>query len=259
MATLNMNTVLVVGSTSGIGEAFARRFHSMGKKVIITGRRQDRLDALQAELTGLETYNMDIADLSRLPNHVETLFKEHPAIDTVFFNAGIQYASNVKDMASTTDAKVIEEVAVNVTAPMIFARHCIPLLLAQKDKQTTLMITSSGLGFVPVGSLFPVYSSTKAAIHAYCVGIRQALHGTNVSILEIVPPFVGGTNLGLEHRDLVKGLTPMPLRDFTNDIFAVLESTKAEELKEVTAGTAAPRVEAWRSSIGKILDQGLGG
>jgi NAD(P)-dependent dehydrogenase (short-subunit alcohol dehydrogenase family) len=38
-----MNTILIIGGTSGLGEGFARRFHGLGKKVIVTGRRAERL------------------------------------------------------------------------------------------------------------------------------------------------------------------------------------------------------------------------
>ena len=50
-----MKTILIIGATSGIGEGFARRFHSMGKRVVITGRREERLSALAKELPGLQT------------------------------------------------------------------------------------------------------------------------------------------------------------------------------------------------------------
>jgi uncharacterized oxidoreductase len=55
MMAVRMNTILIIGGTSGIGEAFVRRFHADGKTVIATGRRADRLSALRTELSGLET------------------------------------------------------------------------------------------------------------------------------------------------------------------------------------------------------------
>jgi short-subunit dehydrogenase involved in D-alanine esterification of teichoic acids len=63
--TSNINTILIVGATSGIGEQFARRFHSLGKKVIITGRRADKLTALEQELSGIESVQV------RLPSAPE--------------------------------------------------------------------------------------------------------------------------------------------------------------------------------------------
>lgn len=53
--TSRMNTVLVVGGTTGIGEQLVRRFHALGKKVIVTGRNEAGLSALAKELNGLET------------------------------------------------------------------------------------------------------------------------------------------------------------------------------------------------------------
>lgn len=72
---------MIIGGTSGIGEAFARRWHSAGKQVIVTGRRKDRLDEL--EKAGLKGYVMDNTQLEALPGHVETLFSKFPDIDTV--------------------------------------------------------------------------------------------------------------------------------------------------------------------------------
>lgn len=53
-----LNTILLVGGTGGLGEGWARAFHGLGKTVIITGRRTERLEALQKELPGLKTYQV---------------------------------------------------------------------------------------------------------------------------------------------------------------------------------------------------------
>lgn len=63
-----INVVLIIGGTSGIGEAFARRFHSLGKKVIVTGRNHEKLGALAQELPGLESREVSCS-YSLLPDH----------------------------------------------------------------------------------------------------------------------------------------------------------------------------------------------
>jgi uncharacterized oxidoreductase len=60
----NFKTVLVLGATSGLGEAFARRFHAQGKKVIAAGRRVERLETLKSQLKGLETFQVYQQEIS---------------------------------------------------------------------------------------------------------------------------------------------------------------------------------------------------
>ena len=253
----SIKTILVIGGTSGIGESFARRWHSMGKTVIITGRRKERLEELEKSLPGLRSYAMDNTDLAALPIHVEKLFESFPDIDTVWINSGKGYMSSIRDLSTSSDANVVDEITTNLTGPMILARHVIPRLLA-KDSETHFMITGSGLGFVPSGH-FPVYCPTKAFIHQFMVGIRQSLQGTKVRVVEVVPPFVT-TDMHAAYKENLKGLTAMSMDDFTNEIFETFDTARAEDLKEVAGGMAVGRVQAWRSSIGKILeDTKMGG
>lgn len=75
-----INTILIIGATSGIGEAFARRFHSDGKKVIITGRRADRLAALQNELPGIGTRKVRMFRKKRGRNQNKLLTVARPCL-----------------------------------------------------------------------------------------------------------------------------------------------------------------------------------
>ncbi|KAL6252497.1 hypothetical protein RBB50_000216 [Rhinocladiella similis] len=250
--TSSMSKILIFGGTGGIGESFARAFHKMGKQVIITGRREDRLASLAKELPGLETYTMDNSELAAIPKHAETLLSKYPNIDTVWVNSGIQNQGSFKSLDTFSDDKIINEITVNLTAPIMLARHFIPHLLSLDREATTFMMTSSGIAFVPAG-LFPVYSPTKAGVHSFMVGLRQSLKDTNVNFVEIVPPYVK-TDLDVGNR-LWHVVTPMELDEYTRETLQVLEKP-AKEIKEAAAGTAIPRVQAWRDAFNPLLRMG---
>lgn len=256
--TSSIKTILIIGGTSGIGEAFAKRFHAAGKHVIITGRRQQRLQELKASLKGLDTYVMDMTDLGSLPKHVDILTKTYPNIDTVWVNGGIQTAFKFTELDSTSDSSVMNEINTNVTGPVILARHIIPFLLKSKS-EANFMITSSGLAFIPIAS-YPVYCPTKAFVHHFLVGLRQQLKGTNVNVIEIAPPRVG-TDLDVAHKAVSdQGPPGMALEEYTDKTFEILNGNKASELKEVGTGFSQNGINAWRGSIGKILEgMGIGG
>ena len=252
-----MNTILVLGGTGGIGEAFARRWLSMGKKIIITGRRQDRLDALKKEVPAFETYTMDNSDFPNLPKHTKALLAKYPDIDTVWVNGGIQYSFSFKEASKWTDEKIIQEMNINTTGPILMARHFIPHLLSL-DKPANFMITSSGIAFVPA-DLYPVYSATKAGIHHFMVALRQQMQDTNVNVIEIAPPYVE-TQLDAAHKEAAGEFQPMPLQEYTDKSFEILDNNEARDLKEVAVGFAAMAAGLWRGSIGDMLEKaGRGG
>lgn len=171
-AISTFQTVLIFGGTSGIGESFARRFHALGKKVIITGRREARLAALAKELPGLETYVLDNADISNLPSHANALIKVSGNRHGLG-QLGSCVRRNMRSLDGFSDEKVVTELNTNLTAPIILSRYFIPHLLSLKSSAGTFLVTGSGLGFVPMG-LMPVYCATKAAVHSFLVGLERA-------------------------------------------------------------------------------------
>ncbi|TVY52697.1 putative oxidoreductase DltE [Lachnellula cervina] len=271
--TSKINTILIVGATSGIGEAFARRFHSMGKKVIIAGRRADKLTALKTELSGIETVEWDIADFNRLPGQVSEILKSHPTLDTVFINAGIQKSFSLLDPTTSTPESVVAEINTNFTAPVLLTQLFIPhlLSLASAGKPANLLVTSSALAFFPFG-FYPVYAPTKAAVHSFIITLRQQLNYApptvqkNFSIVEIVPPYTD-TGIDSAHRERVnelqggaeKAFKPMPLADYIDQAFASLDELDDEGnlKKEVGVGFGQMGIETWRASFGKALE-GMG-
>ncbi|ETI29479.1 hypothetical protein G647_01932 [Cladophialophora carrionii CBS 160.54] len=246
--TSSMSTILIFGGTGGIGESFTRAFHKMGKRVITTGRRSARLAALAAELPGLETYTMDNSDIAGLAGHVRTILTKYPDIDTVWVNSGIQYQGDFKSLDGFSDEKIVTELNTNLTAPIILARHFVPHLLSLK-REANFLITSSGLGFVPM-ALFPVYCPTKAGVHAFLVGLRESLAGTNVNVIEIAPPYVR-TDLDAANR-LDKLITPMELDEYTEKTLEIL-SKPASEIKEAGVGFAELGARKWREAYDPVL------
>lgn len=253
-----MNTILIIGGSAGLGLAFAQRLQSQGKKVIITGREgSSNLKKAASSNPGLETYGFNVTDLESLPSHISHLFKTYPSIDTVWLNAGVQYKASAADPPTDSTISDIEnEIKSNRTSPLILSRLIVPHLLSRagKGQPASLWLTSSGLGFTPVGAAFGVYCATKAGIHSYSIGLRQVLKPKGVSVVEIVPPYVEGTELG-RGQDTNAGLKGMTIEDYVKESFEQLDGTDAMELKEVSAGSAIMRVEGWRKGMDPVLEK----
>jgi uncharacterized oxidoreductase len=93
----SFKTILILGGTSGIGEAFTREFVNRGKRVIVTGRRVDRLEQMKKSVPELEIYAMDNTEIEALPQHVKTLTERFPDISKVafdFLSVSNEYLSN---------------------------------------------------------------------------------------------------------------------------------------------------------------------
>jgi short-subunit dehydrogenase involved in D-alanine esterification of teichoic acids len=204
---------------------------------------------------------LDVTDFATLPSKISEITKCFPTIDAVFLNAGIMSSFSFADPSSSTPTAIATEIATNLTAPILLTRLLLPHLLALQ-KPASLLFTSSGLGFVPVG-FYPVYCPTKAGIHSFCVALRQQLNpvpGNQVSVIEIVPPYVDtALDAGfLDHVNEIMGdhkVVPMPLEEYLDITMETLEGKEAKDLKEVAPpGSADMRVRAWRGGFGKVLE-----
>lgn len=136
-------------------------------------------------------------------------------------NAGIQQRYNIlKVQAREEWGYFNKEISANMEAPIHFAMLFTPFF-ANKENAAILNVTS-GLAFTPM-AIAPIYSATKAALHAFTVSLRLQLSETAIKVIEIAPPAVN-TDLG------GVGLHTFgaPLNEFADYIFKGLEEGKTE-------------------------------
>src|SRR5919201_883744 len=180
---LRSHTVLVTGGASGIGHALAVRFLRAGSRVIVCGRRQEKLREVKAKHPALETRVCDLADESERRALAATLTREFPELDVRVNNEGIQRRTRLADDEAWTATH--EEIAVNLEAPIHLTRLLIPHLVRQKHP--AIINVTSGLSFAPLATV-PVYCATKAALHSFTLSLRRQLAGTSVQVIEVIPP-----------------------------------------------------------------------
>ncbi|KAH7351103.1 hypothetical protein BKA65DRAFT_396913 [Rhexocercosporidium sp. MPI-PUGE-AT-0058] len=256
--TANISNILIIGATSGIGEAFTHYFHSVGKTVIAAGRRIDRLNALQAKLKGLEIVQMDISDMSSIESNLNSIFKSFPDLDSIFVCAGKMELGDFTSTAAVNTDLIVSEIITNLAAPLVIARVTVPHLLALK-RPTTFITVTSGLAYIPLPQ-YPVYNATKAGLHNFNVSLRTQLAGTNVALIELAPPYVEteldnhfreeNIKAALEKKKPVH--PPMPLKDYMDVTIAAFE--KGGD-KEIGTGFSAMGIGAWRGAFQPILTQ----
>jgi uncharacterized oxidoreductase len=181
---LEGRTVLITGGSAGIGLALAQRLLALGNTVIVTGRRQAKLDAAAAETPGLHTIQCDAADVDAVAALGARIDADFPELDVLVNNAGIFDFNNLTTRAADL-VSLTRELDVNLAGPIRTTSVLIDRLRANRG---TLINVSSGLAFVPIQAA-PIYCATKAALHSYTITLRQQLRG-QVEVIELMPPAV---------------------------------------------------------------------
>lgn len=183
---LSGNTVLITGGATGIGFAMAQAFLKAGSKVAICGRRQGRLLEAQKVHPALAIRRCDVADPEDCRALAKWAAEELPELNVLVNNAGIQ-----RDLDFTKGADELlageSEIRVNLEAPVVLSALFVPLLEGRPD--AAIVNVSSGLGFVPAARM-PVYSATKAGLHAFSLALRFQLAKAGIKVFEVVPPAV---------------------------------------------------------------------
>jgi short-subunit dehydrogenase involved in D-alanine esterification of teichoic acids len=213
---INGNTIFIPGATSGIGLALAIRLHDAGNRVVIGGRRSELLADIAAQHPGIDTVRIDTTDAASIAAAAGEVITRHPDLNVLVAMAGIMRAEDWNTPGSFLE-NAESMVTTNLLGPIRLISAFIEQLLAQPD--ATIMTVSSGLAFAPL-RVTPTYNATKAAIHQLSETLRLQFAGSNVSVVELVPPSVQ-SDIIPGHRD---DPSAMPLDEYIDETMTILET-----------------------------------
>ncbi|WP_095012471.1 SDR family NAD(P)-dependent oxidoreductase [Tsuneonella mangrovi] len=220
-----MKTAFVTGATAGIGEATVRALVASGWRCIATGRRQERLEALVAELGADKVHPavFDVRDSAAMDAAIAALPAEFAGVDLLVNNAGLAKGLSPAQEADLADWQVM--IDTNVTAMVVLTRKLLPTLVARKG-------AIIAIGSVAGSYIYPggnVYAGSKAFANHFTLALRADLHGTGVRVTSIEPGMVE-TEFTLvrtgsqEASDkLYSGADPMTGEDIANTIRWIAE------------------------------------
>jgi serine 3-dehydrogenase len=174
-------TIFVTGATAGIGEAAARRFVAGGWRVIGTGRRRDRLDALAAEFgDAFQPLVLDMRDTDGFGLALDG-FK---AVDLLLNNAGL--APPMSNLQDAEQAPLDTVIDTNVSGLVALTRALLPTLIERKG--AIINLSSVAATYPYRGGA--VYAGSKAFVRQFGLGLRCDLAGTGVRVTSIEPGMV---------------------------------------------------------------------
>ena len=176
-------TVLITGATAGFGEASARRFIAEGAKVIGTGRRQDRLDALADELgERFHPLPLDVRDEAAVNNAIANLPEGFSKVDVLVNNAGLALGLEPAQEARMEDWDTM--IDTNCKGLVYCTRALLPGMV-ERDRGHVINLGSvAGTYPYPGGN---VYGATKAFVHQFSLNLRADLIGKNVRVTSVEP------------------------------------------------------------------------
>ena len=183
-----MGTVLVTGASAGIGAAFARHFALAGDRLVLVARNAARLEQarpalLAAGAPDVQVLPADLTDPEQRSHVAARLRDTARPVDILVNNAGKGLG---KGFAAATDAELLDQLELNVTAVMLLTHAALPGMIARRHGGVINIASVPGL----LPGRGSAYSASKAWVIAFTEGIAMSLRGTGVHMVAVCPGFV---------------------------------------------------------------------
>ncbi len=181
-------TILITGASSGIGRAAAQVLGREGNRLIICGRREERLNSLQEELNGLAEVHLltfDVRDRNAVEKALQSLPEDFHAIHVLINNAGNAHGLEPIGEGNPDDWDAM--IDINVKGLLYVSRAIIPQMMERKEGHIINIGSIAAKEVYPKGN---VYCASKHAVDAITKGMLQDLNPYNIKVSGIHPGMV---------------------------------------------------------------------
>ncbi len=231
---------LITGATSGIGEATAMLLARNNFRIIITGRRKDKLYLLREKIiaetnTDVLILNLDIRNLAENEVALKSLPEEWQNVDVLVNNAGLAAGFNTLQEGDINDWERM--IDTNIKGLLYITRLISPKMIERKKGHIINISSVAGKETYPFGN---VYCATKHAVQSLTKGMRIDMlkHGIKVSS---VSPGAVETEFSLvrfngnENRakDVYRGFTPLFANDIADAILYIVTRPKHVNIDDI--------------------------
>ena len=181
-------TAFITGATSGIGMATAKRFAEDGIRLVICGRRLERLKSLEKELsakTEVHSLQFDVRDKEAVQSAINSLPQSFSKIDILVNNAGNAHGLDPIQTGNTDDWDAMMDI--NVKGLLYVTKTIIPKMIEQKSGHIINIGSTAGKEVYPNGN---VYCASKHAVDAINQGMRMDLNEHGIRVGAVNPGLV---------------------------------------------------------------------
>ena len=249
-ASLQGKVVLITGGAGGIGQAIARALAGAGARVVLAGRSEAALRAvdLGEGLAPAAVVPLDVRDAEAWDRAIATVVRDLGGLDVLVHNAGIVDPGPLEAIPPDRLRTLLET---NLLGAMLGCRAALPALRARRG--AIVHVASLG-GLVPM-PFEAAYAASKAGLRQFSLSLRAELTGIGVTVSLVTPDSVDTAQLEAEllhdEASLSFASAPLPADAVGRAVLAALRSGAPEVLVPAGGGVAAriaasfPRLLLW--------------
>jgi NADP-dependent 3-hydroxy acid dehydrogenase YdfG/Tfp pilus assembly protein PilF len=232
--------VLISGATSGIGKATATIFARNGYRLILTGRRSDRLAEVKADFeknypTEVQTLNFDVRKIDDVRAAITSLPEEWNSVDLLINNAGLAKGFEPIHEGKLEDWEAM--IDTNVKGLLYMTRLVSPGMVARRKGHIINVCSTAGHEVYPNGN---VYCATKYAVDALTKGMRLDFYKYGMRVSQVSPAHVEETEFARvrfdwdeERAKIYEDFQPLRAEDVANTIYFIATQPAHVNIQDV--------------------------